>query len=157
MIFTPFMFWMNSIKMQTRTGLLHVNHAYHHSARDIMCCLITTSLLCLLSCHHDLVSRACCIHHIVFTSLEGIILTIMMRSILHIFLPSEFYTLLLISWAASPKTVHHCPLGPLAHIPVVIAALMNNSHNICTRLVAKIFDDRYRDLLHKIHDAKTFG
>ena len=77
----------------------------------------------------------------------------MMRAILHILLRVKFYPLL-ISWAASPQTVHH---SPVAHILVMIAALMNNSRNICTRLVAKIFDDRYRDLLHKIHDAKTFG
>ena len=76
----------------------------------IMCCMIITWLLCLLSCHRDLVSCLYSIHHIVYT-LQGIILA-MMRPILHIFLRLKFYPLL----SLSPE-LHHPELSITAQWP----------------------------------------
>ena len=159
------LYGMNNNKMQTRTGRLHLDHACH---QVITCCMIITSLLCLLSCHRDLVRKAYSIHHIVYT-LQGIILANDGGHIemFNVFIQRSFKFDLprLISRALSTETVHQWellrPTGPHpGHDRLhwaLTAELMNKSRNICARLLAKISNDGPRDLLHKMHDAKTFG
>ena len=76
---------------------------------EIMCCMIITWLLCLLSCHRDLVSCLYSLHHIVYT-LQGIILANDGGHIemFNVFIQRSFKFDLprLISRALSTETVH---------------------------------------------------